>query len=166
LAVAQGIENAARQDLSWIERALFAKRMEDAGVKSRDVQAALSIDRAELAKLRGVGAVVPVDLIEAIGRAPKIGRPRWQELAKLVELHPERLASVLKMLSADSISSSDNRFQFVFDGMKAAKKTPEPSRLGQLDVKISSSTARGREFAKFIESRIPALLEEFKQGEN
>ena len=30
LAIAQGIENSARQDLTWIERALFAARMEKA----------------------------------------------------------------------------------------------------------------------------------------
>ena len=41
LVVAQGIENAARQDLSWIERALFVDRMDKAGIKPRDIRAAL-----------------------------------------------------------------------------------------------------------------------------
>ncbi|MFX8852474.1 ParB N-terminal domain-containing protein, partial [Acinetobacter baumannii] len=60
LAIAQGIENAARQDLSWIEKALFAFRMEDAGVKARDIRAALSIDDAELARFRSVTRAIPI----------------------------------------------------------------------------------------------------------
>ncbi|UVC12241.1 plasmid partitioning protein RepB (plasmid) [Rhizobium sp. TH2] len=164
LAVAQGVENAARQDLSWIERALFAKRMEEAGVKSREIQAALAVGRQELARLRGVWSALPIDLIEAIGRAPKIGRPRWQELAKLVELHPERVDGARKMVPAGNISSSDQRFQFVFNVMKAQVKPAV--KAGQLDLKISASSQRGRAFAKFVESRLPALIEEFEQGEN
>jgi len=33
LVIAQGIENSVRQDLSWIEKALFAWRMDEAGIK-------------------------------------------------------------------------------------------------------------------------------------
>ena len=163
LVIAQGIENASRQDLSWIERALFAKRMEDAGVRSRDIQAALSIDRAELAKLRGVGTTVPVELIEAIGRAPRIGRPRWQELAKQIERHPERLGPAQRMLSSDNKLISDQRFQLVLDTLKPAVM---PKAINNVGVKISATTTRGRAFAKFIERRLPALMEEFEKQEN
>ena len=163
LAVVQGIENAARQDLSWIERALFAKRMEDAGVKSRDVQAALSVDRQELARLRGVVAVIPVDLIEQIGRAPRVGRPRWQELAKQIELFPERLVEAREMVSAGTISS-DQRFQSLLGRMKAGPTKPI-EEAATIDFKIVASNPRGRAFAKFIESRLPALMEEFEKGE-
>ena len=160
LAIAQGVENAARQDLSWIERALFAKRMEDAGLRSRDIQAALSVTRQELARLRGVGSVIPVDLIEMIGRAPKVGRPRWQELAKLIEMHPERLDAARKMVPAGTISS-DDRFQKVLAAFKAK---PEPKARPEL--KISATTPRMKAFAKFVESRLPALKEEFEKQEN
>lgn len=161
LVVAQGIENAARQDLSWIERALFAKTMEDAGIKSREIQAALSTDRVELARLRAVWGIVPLDLIEAIGRAPRIGRPRWQELAKMIELHPERLDGARKMLPA-GIISSDDRFQAVLSAFKS-KPVSNPDKI---DFKIVAANPRGRAFAKFMESRLPALIEEFEQGEH
>ena len=40
LVIAQGIENSVRQDLSWIEKALFAWRMDEAVIKARDIRAA------------------------------------------------------------------------------------------------------------------------------
>ena len=82
LVVAQGIENAERQDLTWIERAMFIRQMDGAGIKARDIRAALSIDDAELARLRSVAKTIPGDVIHLIGRAPKVGRPRWVELAR------------------------------------------------------------------------------------
>src|SRR5690606_19879956 len=81
LVVAQGIENGQRQDLTWIERALFVATMDNAGIKAKDIRAALSIDDAELAKMRSVCRAVPLDVIQLIGRAPGVGRPRWLELA-------------------------------------------------------------------------------------
>ena len=84
LVVAQGLENAPREDLSFIERAIFAMRIEDAGHKRSVVQDALAIDRAEASKLIAVAKAVPHDVVEAIGKAPKIGRGRWQTFADLL----------------------------------------------------------------------------------
>ncbi|WP_438800714.1 hypothetical protein, partial [Acinetobacter baumannii] len=52
LVVAQGIENSARQDLSWIERAVFAWRLEHAGIEAREIRAALNTDKTELSRYR------------------------------------------------------------------------------------------------------------------
>ena len=38
LAIAQGIENASRQDLSWIEKRSFAATMERSGLKAKDIE--------------------------------------------------------------------------------------------------------------------------------
>ena len=82
LIIAQGVENSAREDLSFIERAVFALRLETAGRNRTVIQQALAIDRAEASKLISVAKAVPNDLILAIGKASKIGRGRWQELAE------------------------------------------------------------------------------------
>ena len=47
LIIAQGVENSAREDLSFIERAVFALRLETAGRNRVVIQQALAIDRAE-----------------------------------------------------------------------------------------------------------------------
>lgn len=82
LIIAQGQENSARQDLSFIERALFATVLEEKGF-SRDVSmAALSTDKTEISKLMSVVRAIPRDMLDGIGAAPKAGRTRWLGLAE------------------------------------------------------------------------------------
>lgn len=81
LVVAQGSENAARVDLSFIERASFAYALENRGFERAVIMQALTIDKTELSKLIGVARSVPADLVHTIGAAPKTGRRRWIALA-------------------------------------------------------------------------------------
>jgi ParB family chromosome partitioning protein len=177
LVVAQGIENAARQDLSWIERALFAWRMDQAGIKPRDIRAALSVDDPELARLRAVCRAVPVEVIEAIGRAPKAGRPRWVALATAVGEAPEGLERVRKTLSDDKVSAlgSDERFKLVFAAVKQPVarsrseielKSPAGKVLGKAtfakgDIKLSVADEHATGFGVFLEEELPGLVEKF-----
>jgi ParB family chromosome partitioning protein len=179
LVVAQGIENASRQDLSWIERTLFAWRMDAAGIKARNIYAALSIDDAELAKMRAVYRVIPIDILEGIGRAPKIGRPRWLEFAKGVANAPEALSRVRDILLpvSERAVTSDQRFQralAVIQGGDPSKKAPtaiidpEGRTLGAAvispkEVRISASGKLGLDFLKYVERELPALALRFSQ---
>ncbi len=177
LVVAQGIENASRQDLTWIERALFASRMDDAGIKAREIYAALSIEAAELARMRSVYRAVPADIIEAIGRAPKIGRPRWLDLAKLISGEPGSLeiARETLALKGDPAEFSDQRFQRVLVSLKPStepRPTPTPivdsngTRHGTYvvtpkEIRLVAENGRERDFLKFIGAELPALVERF-----
>ncbi|MBP2236349.1 ParB family chromosome partitioning protein [Sinorhizobium kostiense] len=181
LVLAQGIENASRQDLTWIERALFASRMDDAGIKPRHIYAALSIEDTELARMRNVYRVVPADIIEAIGRAPKIGRPRWLDLAKAVAGDPDTLDSIRTTLAkVDPVETSDKRFQRVLSAIKPATKKglgPTPisdgsgTKLAALvmspkEVRISAEGSLGIEFLKFVEAELPNLAAQFALQRN
>ncbi|MDQ0563224.1 ParB family chromosome partitioning protein [Rhizobium mesoamericanum] len=179
LVLAQGIENANRQDLTWIERALFASRMDDAGIKARDIYAALSIEDAELARMRSVYRQIPLDVIEAIGRAPKIGRPRWVELAKAISQQPRALDAIRAVLvvKADPAEISDQRFQRALNVIKPGggrRREPTPILDGsgrkfgdcvstQKDVRISAEGSLGRDFIKFVEGELPALADRFAE---
>ena len=159
LAVTQGLENSARQDLTWIERALFAARMDAQRVKARDIYAALGVDDAQLAHMRAVTKALPDTVVKMIGRAPKVGRRRWLELAdafrqtdgaaskltaSLSADRKEPGAAANKTLSADrdGSSPSDLRFQMalqalrapaVFTGPKATSwKAPDGEPFGTL----------------------------------
>lgn len=128
LVVAQGIENANRQDLSWIEKALFSHEMENAGIKAKDIRAALSVDDAQLSKFRLVVKTLGEDIICLIGRAPKIGRPRWIELAELVKSEG-LVAKLKKTLSNDKVFNldSDQKFLVALDFMAVKSKPKKAS---------------------------------------
>ncbi len=97
--------------------------MDEADVKPRDIKAALSIDDPELARMRAVYRTVPLDIIEAIGRAPKVGRPRWAEFAKVfseqAELH-EDLRSALSEATAKR-QASDQKFLAAFNALRSSQ---------------------------------------------
>ena len=178
LVVSQGLENAARQDLSWIERALFARRMDDAGIRPRDIRAALAIDDAELARMRSVWRNLPVEVIETIGRAPKIGRPRWVEFAKLYAERPEQADAIQTALATASAKNlpSDERFQRALAALRQPAEKPETSSfevktpdgvtLGVVsssdkEWRMQAKGSAGQRFSAFLSARMPELAAEF-----
>src|SRR5262249_3340938 len=90
VVIAQGKENSERRDLTFIERALFALHLEDAGFDRATIIAALSVDKTEVARLLSVARAIPAEVIHAVGPAPKAGRPRWMELAELIAAKSSR----------------------------------------------------------------------------
>lgn len=181
LVVAQGIENSAREDLTFIERSIFALKLEDGGFDRMLIQTALSVDRQEASKLINVGRAVPGWLTEAIGRAPKIGRPRWQELADILKADGVDVKA-RKATNDKSFShkSSDDRFIAVLRAVKAVDKpnSVRPTALIAKSVdgeeiatlavtgkvcKIQIDRDRDAAFANFVMDRIPDLYENFRK---
>jgi ParB family chromosome partitioning protein len=85
LILAQGQENSARADLSFIERARFARSLEKLGYSRDVITAALAVDKTALSRMIAVVTKIPAAAIEMIGPAHGVGRPRWLELANLFE---------------------------------------------------------------------------------
>lgn len=120
LVLAQGQENSARKDLTFIEKANFARQMRDAGYDRKIICDALAMDKTLISRLLSVADRVPVRLIEAIGSAPNIGRDRWLALADKVK---DR--DLVDQAKGDS---SDARFEAVMTALrppKAKVKTPK-----------------------------------------
>ena len=86
--IAQGQENNARDNPSFIEKALFAAHLRARGHEPWVIQEALVTDKAMLSKMKSVTDTVPLELIRVIGAAPGVGRYRWLDLADLLEKHP------------------------------------------------------------------------------
>ncbi|RJE78599.1 plasmid partitioning protein RepB [Paracoccus sp. JM45] len=84
LVVAQGQENSARKDLSFIEKANFAAQMADAGYDRKVICDALSIDKTVISRMLTITDALPRVLIESIGAAPQAGRDRWMTLARKI----------------------------------------------------------------------------------
>ncbi|MGE7371432.1 plasmid partitioning protein RepB [Neorhizobium sp. NPDC001467] len=121
--IAQGQENSARSDLSFIEKATFAKQLGALNYDSNSatVMAALSVDRATLSKMLSV-ANIPEDILAAIGCARSPGRDRWYELKQLLE-RPKNLEAIREVLASTDLAGLDGdaRFAFVIDALTRKK---------------------------------------------
>lgn len=129
LVVAQGQENSARTDLSFIERARFAAVLESRGFKRETIMAALSVDKTGLSRLISAAVKIPGDILDAIGAAPKTGRDRWVELATNLE-RPAAVPAVRKRLGdSDFVSlASDERFAVLLVASQPKKpRQPAPT---------------------------------------
>jgi ParB family chromosome partitioning protein len=125
LVIAQGQENSARANLSFIERGRFVQAMEEAGYDREAMIQALSIDKTALSRLISVVNRLPTDIVEAIGPAPAAGRDRWLELATVFS---ERVVSrpIDPLLESPEFQSatSDDRFETLYQHL--ARPDPKP----------------------------------------
>lgn len=129
LVVAQGIENTARKDLSYIERATFAGGLESHGFGRDVIMQALSTDKTELSKLLSVSKAVPSSIVKAIGPAPSAGRRRWMDIADNIG-DPKVLEAVCKAIEKPEFQSlsSDDRFMVILGETTRKPKTEQSSR--------------------------------------
>jgi ParB family chromosome partitioning protein len=127
LVVAQGQENSARTDLSFIEKALFAAKLEERGFDRETIMAALSVDKTGLSRLISSAVKIPHDVIEAIGPASRAGRDRWIALAARLET-PASLAAARRLIATEAfaLKASDERFDAILSA--AAPRTARSTR--------------------------------------
>ncbi len=182
LVVAQGQENSARKDLTFIEKALFAARLEQGGFTREVIMAALTVDKTGLSRLISAAVKVPHDLIEAIGSAPSIGRDRWIELSSRLECAGALdLARVAVAEEGFAMLTSDEKFNHVFAAVlsKSTKtKTPRATPLKAEDgakfgnfredaraLTLSIDKKIAGDFASYLLSALPELYASFKRDD-
>lgn len=174
LVVSQGQENSARTNLSYIERALFASRLDERSFSRDVIMAALSVDKAALSRMLIVTRQVPLSLITLIGTAPDIGRRRWLELGERLEAC--EIDEIIDALSADNVRklSSDDRFHqalILAIGKTAPPKvTVEKSQVSGVPVTVKKSISGATfvfdskvapGFDLFVQERLQGLFREF-----
>lgn len=127
--LAQGHENTARADLSFIEKAVFARRLSDIGQPKDIIMSALTIDGTLLSRMLSVSQQIPHDVIDAVGPAKQIGRDRWEGFKKLMSNAPNvTLAKQLVAEQSFADLQSDARFELLLSklsekGRAVRKKT-------------------------------------------
>lgn len=92
MVVAQGQENAARKDLTFIELARFVANLK-AVHPAVEIEREFGFNQSLVHKLTKVVREVPEALIQTIGRADGIGRPRWESLREAVKARTDEGAS-------------------------------------------------------------------------
>jgi ParB family chromosome partitioning protein len=182
MVVAQGRENLDRADLSFIEKALFAKRLEDAGYERSVIMSALSTDKSDLSRYISIARRIPEELARHIGPAVKAGRTRWNALSEAIS-KPKAASKIDEVIASEAFKSADSdaRFNIVFDATAPSAErtskgtpwsTPEGRRAAVIEKRgtqtaITFDEKRVPEFAAFVAARLDALYSEFagEEGE-
>ncbi len=110
--LAKGLENAARRNLSFYEKARFASVVQAAGHSTKIARQVLSLSKSGLSHLTKVTDNIPDDVGDQIGAAPKSGRPKWTALAEAFATKKINASSSFAILSKMSAElSSDDRLE-------------------------------------------------------
>ncbi len=149
LVIAQGQENAARKDLTFIEKANFARQMRDGGYDRKVICAALHMDKTLISRMLSVADRIPEPLILAIGSAANIGRDRWLALAGLVETAGRDVTDLAVG------ESSDQRFESVMRGLEQ----PKTPRQIPVETVIHSGTGQSIATSSRKQGRVIVTLE-------
>jgi len=132
LIVEQGQENNERANLSFIEQCLFAANIMAAGFDRSVAMSALSQTKSAISMMLQIVERIPRPIIQAIGSAPAVGRPRWSDLGiamsdllprtgEQVQSGENRNSEVVSKILAEAehedarAMTSDERFVLVSD---------------------------------------------------
>ncbi|MDQ0324040.1 ParB family chromosome partitioning protein [Pararhizobium capsulatum DSM 1112] len=127
--IAQGQENTARADLTFIEKALFAHKLSNSAMTKETIKTALTIDDTLLSRMLSVVECVPDEVLNAIGAGKGVGRDRWEELKKLIQRGTnEERAVAFTMSPAFEKTAPEGRFNALLSELKSAKL---PKRAGR-----------------------------------
>lgn len=180
LLIAQGQENTARRDLSFIEKASFARQMRAAGYERKIIGDTLAMDKTLISRIFSVAERVAPEIIEAIGAAPSVGRDRWLALADAIEAGEHAASEVVAMVNLSGASTSDARFEAALayaKGPKPARNRPAPQRIdsvngmplaeaerrnGRLTLRFEKRLDRG--FEDWLLTELPALHRKWSEG--
>lgn len=184
--ISQGQENTARSDLSFIEKALFARKLLEEGYDKEVIQSALTIDATLLSRMLSVSQKIDVEIMEAIGPAKTVGRDRWETFKKVAIL-PANRKKVLARIKQQEFAKleSQKRFDDLLNLLQASRT--KPSKINKADSKtkwvpengniaavitksknkfaLSLQSGEGVEFGQFLEGRIDQLYNDFKRSQ-
>jgi ParB family chromosome partitioning protein len=185
--IAQGQENTARTNLSFIEKALFAKKLLDMGQGKHTIKAALTVDDTLLSRMLSVADTIPLAIIEAIGAAKTVGRDRWEDLKKLM-LRPSCAEHAREVIRSEDFRSKEtaDRFNHLLAQLKIGRKSPRkagqdnaPASWASEDRRIEASyrntgktfslaftSKDAGAFGQFISSSLESLYTAFRAAKN
>jgi ParB family transcriptional regulator, chromosome partitioning protein len=191
----QLLENQERRDLSFIERALVASallngdHLGESERTNKGVAEVLNLTEAGVSQLLSVVRAVGEDVILAIGAAPGIGRPRWDELKKAMsdaQVERQQLAALaIESKSSHARGIDENSDAAFLAVLAAAAKVNRPSPVSRIRREpgvaipgVGAATvtigSRGRQlkldlkandtdFLSWIEGKAPQLIAELHE---
>ncbi len=184
--IAQGQENSARADLSFIEKAVFASNLEREGYDREVIMTALSVDKTVVSKMISVTKDIPSDVIHAIGPAKNSGRDRWYRIAlRFREGDASTRAGEVMGSPGFQSAESDQRLELLtrhLESDKPKRKTAKAKLNGSAwapadkSISVTAKTKpkallmefsqpEGKAFGSWISSNLDSLYEAFRKSE-
>lgn len=169
--IAQGQENSFRKDLSWIEKASFARELMEDGRSDELICDALNIDQKArrsgdkltgLSRMKQVTTRLRPELIRAVGPAPSVGRDRWYNLSLKIERQgvtdeaQARLASTIEARREDL--NSDQRFEILETEIAKMQRAPAQKIVNPSEALIPEVKATARSVVITVQARENAAL--------
>jgi ParB family chromosome partitioning protein len=160
--IAQGVENNARQDPSFIERALFVagiiRELGKTDETRKNAQTiayrALQIDESLVSRMNRIATGIPMELIQAIGPAHGVGRRIWEKLFRLCEKDVARAREIARGIPHNL--PSPDRLEAAVTLLTATKTTAPKVDLGER-VKIGR---RGNRITIDVDADLAPRVEE------
>jgi ParB family chromosome partitioning protein len=167
--IAKGLENSSREDLSFYERARFAKAITEQGYSNEELMQALSISKNTLSQLNRITKHIPDDIGDLIGAAPKSGRSRWELISDAFRDKTLIVKDVKELLEEYPQSwDSDMRMDAFLLFLKPGKPTAKPAekriargvslKSDDRGIIISVKNSGDAVFAKWLEENIEELV--------
>lgn len=161
--IAQGQENSARDNLSFIEKAVFAQRLLDIGHSKETIQLALSTDNPMLTRMLSVTKRVPTEIIQSIGAAKGIGRDRWIDFAsKLGNFQSGQTISELLSDPDFGGMDSNDKFERVYQAIKSLEQKP---KITKTKLKSNVWTAADKSLNASVEAKRNAYTISFSESD-
>lgn len=185
--IAQGQENSARENLSFIEKSVFSQQLLDLGFDRQIIQSSLSVDAPMLTRMLSVTKRIPDDVIKAVGAAKAIGRDRWIDLTSLIE-RPGNQNKALDVVKTDEFKAleSNERFNVLYNSLNSkgnsARKSIKPKSKSKSWTPADKSVAAtitntgaafnlalkskdAGKFGTYISDNLDALYRAFREAE-
>lgn len=124
--VLQGEENSNRNDLSFIERCLFAHSQEMAGFTRQVICKSLNTGKSHVSEMIRLANALPREILQEIGAAPDVGRRRWIDFEARWSAQQTPLETARKALGRDEARKGDSnaRFAVVFEALSDERQLP------------------------------------------
>lgn len=181
--IAQGIENSARLETSFIERARTVVKAYEHGFDQREVADFFGISQTLINFMSRIYEAVGEELVMAIGPARGIGRGRWEKLTIAARERNYNSNDLVKIIDP-SLTDSVHRFERLLAAVEtgktkrrvasrstAAKRTnflngqyAMTRKPGQL--LLTAGRSASHDLLDFITEKMPDLIEEFGKRED
>ncbi|WP_348641064.1 plasmid partitioning protein RepB [Martelella sp. HB161492] len=184
LLIEQSLENGVRENLTWIEQAVWAAKLRDAGFSGGAIGRTLSLSKTPVSLMLKVSSSLPLDIVLGIGRAKNVGRPKWLAFAELLEQGGTDAAERVRALFLNDDFQAADGIRRMALATKAAKgragvATTQPESRdvaadGRIFGRLKSSPSgmtlvipkAEADFAEWMASRMDELVSEYLEADS